>query len=201
MTRVLSSPTRFSMSAFAEERTTLSSLGKLAPQWDLKVAVLANAGTGTRRIFKTLCLLGVPSLHLDSSCLRCAGGPLEASAACALASSRQTDYRSRIADLPPAHVEMTALFQLAKACAQPGTPTVPSHPTLIRTPTLTLTLTLTRYQMPALHRASNCMAVCVYRRHLSIATHGTGRRGWLTTCRRWLPGRRWRSWALRMRTC
>ena len=95
--------------------------------WDIKVVVLSHDAVGTgSSLFETLCLMGMPVLHANHSCLQCSGGHgrlerFTPDVACSPMSSRQhADYGSQTANLPPAHVELRALHSLAKSCAQSG---------------------------------------------------------------------------------
>ena len=110
----------------------------------MKVVVLSPATEPTYKVFNSLCQLGLPSVSGDLHCVRCHGSSvikpvaLRDQARC-LAHSAQTHtpFLHRVANEPPALIELRALHALAKACANATEAPVRSH--------LKIVLTLTRH--------------------------------------------------------
>ena len=110
----------------------------------MKVVVLSPATEPTYKVFNSLCQLGVPSVSGDLHCVRCQASSsvikrvaLRDQAHCLTHSAQtHTPFLHRVANEPPALIELRALHALAKACAN-ATGAVRSH--------LKIVLTLTRH--------------------------------------------------------
>ena len=109
----------------------------------MKVVVLSPATEPTYKVFNSLCQLGLPSVSGDLHCVRCHGSSvikrvaLRDQAHCLTHSAQtHTPFLHRVANEPPALIELRALHALAKACAN-ATEAVRSH--------LKIVLTLTRH--------------------------------------------------------
>ena len=111
----------------------------------MKVVVLSPATEPTYKVFNSLCQLGVPSVSGDLHCVRCQASSgvikrvaLRDQARCLTDSAQtHTPFLHRVANEPPALIELRALHALAKACANATEAPVRSH--------LKIVLTLTRH--------------------------------------------------------
>ena len=105
--------------------------------------MLSPATEPTYKVFNSLCQLGLPSVSGDLHCVHCHVSSvikrvaLRDQARCLTHSAQtHTPFLHRVANEPPALIELRALHALAKACAN-ATEAVRSH--------LKIVLTLTRH--------------------------------------------------------
>ena len=111
----------------------------------MKFVVLSPATEPTYKVFNSLCQLGVPSVSGDLHCVRCQASSgvikrvaLRDQAHCLTDSAQtHTPFLHRVANEPPALIELRDLHALAKACANATEAPVRSH--------LKIVLTLTRH--------------------------------------------------------